>query len=431
MLRSFSFFFLRGMVEKKKISPILAIFITVFIDMLGIGIIIPITPNLFLSPEHSILPHDVTLHTRNIMYGFLAAMFPFFQFFGAPILGTLADKYGRKRILQFTLIGTFVGYVLFAFAIHLKLVWLLFFSRALPGFMGGNIAIALAALADVSKPEEKAKNFGIVGMAFGLGFILGPALGGFLSDTTLVSWFDAATPLWFTALLTVVNIFYVYKQFPETFTPTANTKKMTMFAGIHNLKKAFGLVNMRVILLTIFMQSFGWSFFMQFNQIYLLEKFHFSTRQIGLLFGYIGIWIAITQGGITRQISKRFAPPMVLRVSLLGLAIAIIILLIPQQSYLLYFLNPFVAIFQGLTQPNQTSIVSSLASKENQGEMLGIQQSLQSLAFTIPPIIAGFLLNFDVALPMIVAAAMTLMAWVVFFFNFKTSHKSTVEVAVE
>ena len=169
---------------KKKVSPILAVFITVFIDMLGIGIIIPITPNLFLNPAQSILPPEFSEHSRNILYGFFAATYPFFQFFGAPILGTLADRFGRRKILQISLVGTFIGYVLFAFAIQSKLIWLLFLSRARPGCTGGNISIALAALADVSKPEEKAKNFGLVGMAFGLGFILGPTLGGILSSMT-------------------------------------------------------------------------------------------------------------------------------------------------------------------------------------------------------------------------------------------------------
>jgi len=418
------------MAEKKKISPILAIFITVFIDMIGIGIIIPITPSLFLSHDHSILSPEISQHTRNIMYGFLAATFPFFQFFGAPILGTLADRFGRKRILQISLVGTFVGYVLFAFAIHLKLVWLLFFSRALPGFMGGNISIAYAALADVSKPEDKAKNFGIVGMAFGLGFILGPTLGGILSSSDIVSWFNPATPLYFTAFLTAINMVYVCKQFPETFTPV-NIREATLLTGIRNLRKAIGLVNMRIILLTVFLQAFGWSFFMQFNQVYLLNKFQFTPRQIGIVFGYIGIWVVITQGGITRQLAKHFAPPQILKWSLLGLSATILVVLIPNHAAMLYLVNPFIAIFQGLTQPNQTSIVSSLASKENQGEILGIQQSLQSIAFTVPPIIAGFLLNFDVRLPMVIAALMIALAWAVFFFNFKTSQQSEVEVAIE
>jgi DHA1 family tetracycline resistance protein-like MFS transporter len=188
---------------------------------------------------------------------------------------------------------------------------------------------------------------------------------------------------------------------------------------------------MRIILLTIFLQAFGWSFFMQFNQVYLLQKFHMSKREIGILFAYMGVWIAVTQGGITRKVSEKYAPPEILKVALLGLAIAIIIILIPEKPYLLYFLNPFVAIFQGLAQPNQTSIVSSLASKENQGEILGVQQSLQSFAFTVPPIIAGFLLNFDIRLPMVVASIMTVLAWLVFTFKFKESAKSPVHVAVE
>src|SRR5437016_3048595 len=133
--------------EKKTLNPILAVFITVFIDMLGIGIIIPILPNLIMDTPHSILAAGVSAHSRNILYGFLAATFPFFQFFGAPILGTLADKYGRKRILQISLVGTLIGYILFAFAVKSNLLWLLFISRALPGFTGGNISIVLAALA--------------------------------------------------------------------------------------------------------------------------------------------------------------------------------------------------------------------------------------------------------------------------------------------
>ena len=424
--------FLRYVVEEKekKISPILAIFITVFIDMVGIGIIIPITPQLFLGHNNSFLPAEISQHARNILYGFLGATFPFFQFFGAPILGTLADRYGRKKILQISLVGIFIGYVLFAIAIHLKLVWLLFFSRALPGFMGGNIAIALAALADVSKPEEKAKNFGIIGMSFGLGFILGPVIGGVLSDPTVVSWFEASTPLWFTAFLTLVNMIYVYRQFPITFIP-GEAREPTLLAGIHNLQKAFKLVNLRIILLTIFLQAFGWSFFMQFNQVYLFEKFHFSNKQMGLVFAYIGLWVAITQGLITRQVAKRLAPPIVLRFSLIGLAIAIMAVMLPDIPFWLYLVNPFVAIFQGLTQPNQISIVSSLGTEENQGEILGIQQSLQAFAFTIPPIIAGFLLNFDVRLPIFVSALVTGLAWLVFFFLFKTSSNSKVEVAVE
>lgn len=405
------------MAEKKR-NPILSVFITVFIDLLGVGIIIPIFVPLIIGNKHGMMPAGMDEATRKMVYGLLTATFPFFQFFGAPILGTLADKFGRKKVLRFTLVGTFVGYVLFALAVHYKLLWLLFIARAVPGFMGGNISIVTAALADISKPEERAKNFGLIGMAFGMGFVLGPAIGGFLGSDRICSWFDYSTPLWFTALLTLLNIYYVITSFPETFNPGSNAK-ITFLAGIRNVRRAFSLVSMRVVLLTAFLQSFGFSFFMQFNQVYLHEKFHFEEMEIGLLFGYIGIWIAFTQGFIVRRTAGKFSPPQILRLSLLGLSLAVVAILLPDKAWMLFLVNPFIAIFQGLTQPNQTSIVSVMTPKENQGEMLGIQQSLASLAFTIPPVIAGFIVNIDFRLPLLISSIFILLAWITFYFFFK------------
>lgn len=414
--------------KKKGLTPLLAVFITVFIDLLGIGIIIPIFAPLIIENQQGMMPAGMPESTRNIIYGLLTATFPFFQFFGAPILGSLADKHGRKKILQISLIGTFIGYIIFALSIHFNILWLLFVARAIPGFMGGNISIVTAALADISKPQDRAKNFGLIGMAFGLGFVIGPAIGGILSDTSKVSWFDFSTPLWFTALLTLVNIFYVNKQFPETF-KSGVAAKLTLMAGINNIRRAIGMVNMRVILLTLFLQAFAFSFFMQFNQVFLIKKFGFHGSQIGFFFAYIGLWIAFTQGVITRKASARFTPPQILRVSLLGLGITLFIILIPNTWPMLLLVNPFVAIFQGLTQPNQTSIVSQLSPKETQGEILGIQQSIASLAFTIPPLIGGFILNIDYRVPLLVSSIVMLLSWSVFYFFFDDNRLKAISKA--
>lgn len=283
--------------------------------------------------------------------------------------------------------------------------------------MGGNISIVTAALADISKPEERAKNFGLIGMAFGLGFIIGPFTGGILSSSDICSWFSYATPLWFTAFLTLINMYYVATRFPETFQARQNVE-VSLFAGINNVRKAFKMLNMRVVLLTVFLQAFAFSFFMQFNQVYLIKKFHFDEKQIGMFFGYIGLWIAFTQGVIVRKITKHFSPPQILRVSLLGLSVTLLVILLPSKAWMLLFINPFMAIFQGLTQPNQTSIVSTLTPRENQGEMLGIQQSIASLAFTVPPLIAGFIVTIDYRLPIMAASFITLLAWLNFYFRF-------------
>ncbi len=404
---------------KKKLSPILAVFITVFIDMLGVGIIIPIFAPLIIRNEHGMLPLTTPDATKNMVYGVLAASFAIAQFFGAPILGALADKKGRKRILQLSIVGTFVGYVCFALAIHFKLLWLLFIARILPGFMGGNIAIVLASLADISEPKDRAKNFGLVGMAFGMGFILGPFIGGVLAQPTeWFPWFDYATPLWFTALLAVVNLYYVAKQFPDTFKPSG-VAELNLWMGFKNIRRAIGLVEMRIILLTLFLQTFGFSFFMQFFQVYLIKEFDFNQKQIGMLFGYIGLWIAFTQGVVNRVVSSRFQSSKVLRVSLLWMGIALLAILLPNDWKWLLLVHPLLALAQGVTGPNLTSIVSQLSPKETQGEMLGIQQSVQSLSFAIPPLIAGVLVSFNSGLPIVASGVITIAAWAVFFFGFK------------
>lgn len=404
-----------------KRNPILAVFITVFIDMLGVGIIIPIFAPLIVRNEYGLMPLATSEATRNLTYGILSATFAIFQFFGAPILGGLADKYGRKKILRFSLFGTFVGYVLFALAVHYRLLWLVFIARALPGFMGGNISIVLASLADISDPKDRAKNFGLVGMAFGLGFILGPFIGGTLGKI------DLALPLWCTAALTLLNIVLVIIQFPETFVPSGNGT-VSLLTGIRNVKRALKMKELDVVFLTLFLQAFGFSFFMQFFQVYLIKQFDFSQVQIGQMFGYIGIWIAITQGGITRLVSKRFSSPQILQFTLLGLSLSLWLILGPSALWMLFVTQPLVALFQGLSQPNLTSIVSVLTPKDTQGEILGIQQSVQSLAFAIPPIIAGVVVSIDVRLPIFLAGLSIFIAWLVFVFGFRSAlYKQKVE----
>ena len=400
------------MEQKPKRNPILSIFITVFIDMLGVGIIIPIFAPLIVQNDLGIIPPHFSKEERQIIYGFLTATFSLFQFFGAPILGALADRHGRKRVLNFTLVGTFVGYALFAGALHIKILALLFIARAIPGFMGGNISIALAALADLSDDRSKAKNFGLVGMAFGLGFILGPAIGGFLSK------YDYSYPLIFTAFLTLINIVLVYIQFPETFRPKT-VRPISLMAGFHNIAKAFTYSNMRVILLVLFLQAFGFTFFTQFFPVYLIDKFDVSKQQIGYIFGFLGIWMVITQGGITRKLANIFTPVQILRFSIIALSGAVLVNLAPNTLYWVYAVQPLLAISQGLTQPNMTSIISSLGTTENQGEILGIQASVQSLAFAIPPILAGFICNIDFRYPIIAGSICLLASGLIFVFAFK------------
>ena len=410
--------------ETKQKFWILPLFFVVLIDMLGIGIIVPIIAPLMLNPSNGILPADYSFWARNFLLGLLVSVFPIFQFFGAPILGALSDRHGRKKLLIVSIFGAMVGYIIFAWGIMAKNLVFLFLGRIIAGFMGGNIAIAFSSIADVSGAREKAKNFGLIGMAFGFGFVIGPYIGGKLADSSFVSWFDFSTPLWFAALLSFMNIIIVQLVFSDTLHTKVYTK-ISLLTGFQNIANAFKMQNLRTIFFVIFLHSLGFSFFAQFFQVLLIEKFSFSQVQIGNLFAYIGLWIAFTQGIITRIAAKHFAPNKVLRFSLAGLSIALFIVILPAQSKLFYLIMPLVALTQGLTFPNSTAIVSNLSGKESQGEALGINQSLQSLAFAISPLIAGIIVSFNIHFPIIAASSIVFIAWLVFLLFFKEAKRET------
>jgi DHA1 family tetracycline resistance protein-like MFS transporter len=296
---------------------------------------------------------------------------------------------------------------------------LLVVSRLFDGFTGGNISVAYSAIADISKPKDKPKNFGMVGMAFGLGFIIGPFVGGVLSDPAIHPLFNFGTPFIFSSLLAFINILLIIFNLPETLKKKGHAA-INPLSGFKNIAHAFKMLRIRELLSIIFLITFGFTFFTQFFQVYLIEKFNFTQSDIGFLFAYVGIWIAITQGTIVRFVARKFESKKVLLVSILLSSITFPILLLPKNPAILYLFIPLVAIFQGVTQPNLTSIISNLASSDAQGEILGIQQSINALGLAIPPIIAGFIINIDINLPILTAGIMIFIAWLVyiaFYYN--------------
>ncbi|HFA48950.1 MAG TPA: MFS transporter [Bacteroidetes bacterium] len=414
----------------KQKSPLLPIFVTVFLDMLGVGIIIPVIPALFFEGNEFFGP-EVAREYKSILYGLLLASYPFMQFFGAPLLGMFSDRYGRKPMLTLSLTGTMLGYVLFAYAIGSGSVFLLFFSRMFPGFFGGNISIVYSAIADVSDEKSKPKNFGLVGMAFGLGFILGPTLGGIMADETVVGWFSPATPFIFTSILTFLNILLVKHYFRETLPAlqkgaaaevSEKTKPLSwgsIFNGFRNIATSFREADLRVIFTVVLLLSLGFSFYAQFFSVLLIEGFSYSEKDIGFLFGWIGVWLVFTQGFIVPRLSKVVSPKIVPMVSLLGQSIFIGLVLLPGQSFWFYIINPFIALFHGVTTPNLTTVVSMQAGADRQGEVMGINQSMLSLGQIVPPVLGGYLNTLNGNFPILVGAAVLFAGWAVYVFVFQ------------
>lgn len=394
-------------------NPFIPLLLTIFIDLLGVGIVIPILAPLFLSPGSSILPMEYTYEQRTLLIGLISATYPIMQFFGAPLLGSLSDRYGRKPTLILSLFGTFFGYILFGIGIIQHSLPLMFIGRAIDGFTGGNISIAQSAIADMTKPEERARNFGFIGMAFGLGFILGPYIGGKLVDPMIVSWFSNSTPYFFTAGLTLINILSLFLLFPETLKEKIKSP-IGVMTGFRNLRKAISMTTLRKLFLVSFLLTFGFNFFTQFFNPFLIQKFEVTPSQAGDIFAYMGLFVALFQGGLLPFLNKRFNSSQILNVSIFGISLAFLLLLLPNKLLGIYLILPILALFQGLTQPNVTALISNNAKENSQGDILGVNQSINSLAQAIPPIISGFIFSINISLPILVGAGATLLAWMIF-----------------
>lgn len=425
--------------KQKLISRVLPLVLfTIFIDLIGVGLLVPIIPQLLGNPGSSfyLLPAGWSYKDGLVLLGFLFAIYPFMQFLATPILGQLSDRYGRKRILAFCLGGTSVGYVLFAIGIITKNIPLLFFSRAFDGITGGNLAVAQAAVADVTAPENRTRNFGLIGAMFGLGFVLGPYIGGKLAvpGVTLLhigslelfttpSWFNAATPFWFAAILSAFNFLLVVTSFPETLKKVQKGLKLEWNRSIHNIMKAATAPGLRSVFPTIFLFWAGFTFFTTFFGVYVTDRLGFKANNLGDFFAYIGIWIAFTQAAITGFLAKRFANWQIVQVSTIGLSLALLLNFLPHNTAQLLLISPPTMIFVGLMIANSTALVSRTVGPEMQGEVLGIMASVQALAQSIPAAMTGFLGGINRNVPIIAASITIAYGGLLFLFLYRPSRR--------
>ena len=411
--------------------PIWIILFTILIDSLGIGILVPIVPQLFGNPAspHYLFSGRESVGTGYVLLGFLVAVFPIMQFFSTPVLGQLSDRYGRKKILAISLAGTALGYALFAVGVILRAIPLLFVARALDGITGGNLSVAQAAIADVTAPKDRTKTFGLVGAVFGIGFILGPFFGGVLGDPSIVSWFDAATPFWFAAVLATLNTVSVVTQFHET---NRHIRHVPVQLGrsLHNIARAYALPALRPIFVTIFFFNAGFGFFISFFSVFLIDRFGYNQTQIGNFFAYVGLCMIFTQLVTTRRVAARFAEREVLRVSLLGVSMMMGSYLLTPSARWIFLIAPFSSTFNGLTMANMGGLLSRSVAPEVQGEVLGIGSSIQALAQALPPLGAGFVAaSLTPKAPVLAASCTMFLAWAAFTTLYRPVHVAATPAA--
>ena len=355
------------------------IFLTIFIDMVGFGIMIPVLPLYAEGSRFNATPAQL---------GWLIGIYSLLQLIFAPIFGKLSDRVGRKPVLVFSIFGTAIGFVILGAA---NTLWMLFLGRVIDGASGGNIATAQACIADVTPPEHRAKSMGLIGVAFGLGFIIGPALGGWLSHA-----FELSTPFYFAAALAVMNALLVLAFLPEThgkehrLQPHERAPLSDVFAGGHG-----GMI--ATVIAAYLASIVGFSIMTSLFALFCENRFAFNHRDIGSLLAYVGVIGVLVQGGLIRRLLKRPIEKQVAAVGAAILAISMFALPLANSISALLIICAGIAVGNGFVTPVLNGLASKHTHRRAQGRVLGLMQSAGSLGRFLGPMLAFWLLTFDLA----------------------------------
>jgi MFS transporter, DHA1 family, tetracycline resistance protein len=363
--------------EKFLTPPLLIIFFTIFIDLLGFGIVIPLLT--FYAEEFDATPVDI---------GFLVSSYSLMQFVFAPVWGSLSDRFGRRPILFLTILGSAVGYLVLGLAGSL---WMIYAGRILAGIMGGNLSTAQAYIADVTTRENRARGMGLFGMAFGFGFILGPAIAGILSKWGI--W----VPFLFASGLSFCNAALLYFILPEP-------KKAGVVKGTPGFRGRIAdlagtLRNGRFFTITAeyFLIVMAFSMMTTSFAYYTIVKFGYGADKTGYLLAYVGFLAALMQGGLFGPLARRFGEGALAAVGCLMLTLSLFLVpFVGSDAGGLPALLGGIALFalgNSMASPALTSLASKSAHDDEQGKTLGILQSAASLARVVGPLLCGVLLN--------------------------------------
>lgn len=351
--------------------PLAAIFITVLVDLLSYGMVIPLLPF-----------YVQRFDGGAALVGSLGSLYALMQLISGPILGAFSDRYGRRPVLLACLAGTSLAFILLGSAASLTF---LVIAILLDGITGGNLTTAYAYIADITTPENRSRGIGLVGAAFGLGMIGGPALGG------LLSYYGLGVPAFIAAALAAANVIYGLVALPESLPPERRSLALSWRAmnSFSQLRGLFSIASTRLLLLAVFLLNLAFSGLQTNFPLFSQARFGWNSFQIGIFFGFVGVCAVLVQGVIFRWVQPRLGEQ---RLSVGGLAFMMLGLAgtaLARQAWLLYPLIALVALGSGISIPSLTALVSNQAQASMQGRLMGGMQALLSLTMIIGPSLAG------------------------------------------
>ncbi|MDZ4667020.1 MAG: MFS transporter [bacterium] len=382
----------------KNRSPIFVLFVTILIDLLGFGLVIPIFP--IFAKE---------LHATAFQVGVIAGLYSLMNFLFSPFWGTLSDKIGRRPVMLISIFVTMLAYVFFSFTHNLLF---LVFSRIFAGIGSANISAAQAYIADITEPQDRAKNMGLLGAAFGLGFIFGPPVGGYLKALSGPGSVDMVG--YVAAGLCAFNWILAYNFLPESIKQKQKNKTFR-FKPFSDLSLELKKPVIRELFTVNFLFVTAFSMMQITSSLLWLDKYLLTEKSIGFVFMYMGLTGAIVQGGLVGKLTHKFGEKKLLLIGSVSMAIGMFSLpFVPIEYFLLQLISlAFLAFSNGCISPAVSSLISQSSSPKEQGQALGLNQSFGSLARVVGPVLGGLLYNIQYTLPYVFGAGlMAISYWV-------------------
>lgn len=364
-----------------KKTQLVVIFITVFIYLLGFGIIIPILP---------ILSRDFGANA--IETGLLMSVYSFMQFLFAPFWGRLSDRIGRRPILIFCLLGEAISYILFA---HSRDLHMLFVARAMAGFFGASISTASAYISDITPPNERSKGMALIGVAFGLGFVFGPAIGGTLTEIgnqiSAEPFFNTSFAAYFVSGICAFTALFGYFKLEESLKEkNKNQERKSRFLIIF---EKLQIPNVNMLIIIFFLLSFAMSSMEATLILFMGDKFQWGIKEVSYGFGYIGLIMIFSQGFLVRKLIPKLGERTVLFYGIISFSTGLGIIGIAESISTMALAMTLLALGNGLSNPSVLGSISLLTDSSEQGGTLGVTQSLSSLGRILGPALGGFLFN--------------------------------------
>lgn len=370
-----------------------------FLAVMGIGLIIPVIPFIvtrYLAGDEKAIAMWV---------GVLLSTYAVCQFFASPVLGALSDRVGRRPVLLLCLLGSAVGYVIFGIG---GALWVLMLGRIIDGFTGGDIGTLFAYVGDITPPRERGQRFGMMGGVLGLGFIVGPTVGGLLSRVSI------ETPCYFAAGVTLLNALFGYFVLPESLRP--ENRKSTFTARDLNpftqLAGVFAVPNQRNLFLTGFFYFLPFAQLIGIGGVFQKDVMRFDASQIGYVFLLIGIIDVVMQGFVSGKLIPRIGERNMVLLGFGTVGVSYVALaLVPQYTSVIFFISSIAcyAVGSGFFEPAMNALVSNSAGPESQGRIQGASQAMQSISRIIGPLTASFLYTYGAGTPYVVSAVLTVV----------------------